>query len=62
MNDRDIWTCDAMEKWGGSFVKALGNLARHADPDNLKKIKNAFPEYWADYEEQGKLLENEELE
>lgn len=59
MSDRDIWTIDAMEKWGGSFVKQLGALARHADAQNLQKIKATWPEYWADYEAKGMALEKE---
>lgn len=48
---------DAMEKWGGSFVKALGAAARRADGQNLERIKRAFPEYWAEYEKKGIELE-----
>ena len=58
--DRDLWTIDAMEKWGGSFVKALGAAARRADGANLEKIKRTWPEYWADYEKRG--IELEEIE
>ena len=53
MNERDNWTVDAMDDMGGSFVKALGALARHADPINLAKIKNTWPEYWEEYEQIG---------
>ena len=60
MNDRDIWTIDAMEQQGGSFVKALGALVRHADLNNLDRIKEAWPEYWAEYEKRGIELEAEE--
>lgn len=35
---------------GGSFVSHLGLAALHADPDNLQKIKTAFPEYWSNYD------------
>ncbi len=58
-NNRDYWTMGAMEKFGGSFVKALANLARRADPSNLHRIKMAWPEYWSEYEETGKKLEQE---
>jgi len=54
MNERDSWTVDAMEDRGGSFVKMLGALARRADPINLSKIKNTWPEYWAKYEKIGR--------
>lgn len=47
-----------MKKYGGSFVKALGEAAFHADPKNLERIKRAFPDYWGDYEQQGIRLED----
>lgn len=58
MNERDSWTVDAMEKYGGSFVKQLGILARHADPVNLERIKYTWQEYWDQYEKEGIVLEN----
>ena len=60
MNDRDIWTIDAMEQFGGSFVKAIGAAARMADGFNLRLIKHTWPEYWAEYEKRGIELEAEE--
>ncbi len=57
MTDRDIWTIDAMEDRGGSFVQQLGALARRADPVNLEKIKMTWPEYWAEYERHGIEME-----
>jgi len=56
-NDRDAWTVDAMETYGGSFVKALGNLARHADATNLEYIKTTWANLWAQYEETGRQME-----
>lgn len=53
MNEKDCNTVDAMEKYGGSFVKQLSLLARHADPINLQKIKDTWPEYWAQYQTMG---------
>ena len=54
---RDYWTIEAMAKYGGSFVKALAEAARRADPQNLARIKMAWPEYWAEYEKTGHELE-----
>ena len=54
---RDYWTIEAMEKYGGSFVKALAETARCADPQNLVRIKTAWPEYWTEYEKTGRELE-----
>jgi hypothetical protein len=36
---------EAMIRYGGSFVKSLGQLIRQADSDNKRKIVAAFPEY-----------------
>jgi hypothetical protein len=47
---RDLATIAAMQKYGGSFVKALSVAALHADPDNLAKLKATWPEYWQRYE------------
>jgi len=51
MNEQDLNTVENMEKYGGSFVKAIAVLARHADPINLQKIKNTWSKYWKNYEE-----------
>ena len=54
---RDYWTIEAMEKYGGSFVKALAEMARRADRQNLEKIKTTWVEYWTEYEKTGRELE-----
>lgn len=54
---RDYWTIEAMAKYGGSFVKALAECARRADPQNLAKIKATWIEYWAEYEKTGREME-----
>lgn len=51
MNEQDYKTVENMERYGGSFVKALAECARHADHTNLKKLKNTFSEYWEKYSE-----------
>jgi hypothetical protein len=38
-----------MIEYGGSFIAKLGAAALAADPSNLKKIRDAFPDYWANY-------------
>jgi hypothetical protein len=35
-----------MEKFGGSFSKNLGKALSCADIENIKKIKNTWPELW----------------
>ena len=40
---------EAMIRFGGGFVFALGRLYRTADADNQARLRRAFPEYWAEY-------------
>ena len=40
---------NAMIKFGGSFVQALGQALLQADHINAKKIESAFSEYWIQY-------------
>jgi len=49
MTDQDPHTIGAMRHYGGGFVKALAEAASRADSDNLRRIKEAFPEYWEKY-------------
>jgi hypothetical protein len=44
----------AMKRHGGVFVQMLGDMLHHADYENSKKIKKAWPEYWREYEEMSK--------
>lgn len=39
----------AMHLYGGSFMKAWARLYETADLVNQRKLKAAFPEYWAEY-------------
>jgi hypothetical protein len=47
VTDRDV--ARVMQEYGGSFVRALGTAALAADPVNLKKIRDGWPDYWAQY-------------
>jgi len=47
VTDRDV--ARTMQQYGGSFVSALGSAALKADPTNMAKIKEAWPDYWAHY-------------
>ena len=49
MTDKDYKVIAAMEKFGGSFVKALAFAFHRADSTNFKKLKDTFPEYWKEY-------------
>ena len=44
-----------MKQYGGSFVVALSNAFRMADPINKSKLLNAFPEYVNEYGPNSKL-------
>jgi len=39
----------AMAKYGGAFARALAGAIAVADPENLARIKDKWPEYWAEY-------------
>ena len=45
----DERTLKMMERYGGSFVKALVQLYRCADPFNKKKLEKCFGEYFEKY-------------
>lgn len=49
LTEQDYKTVDAMETYGGSFVKALGACFRRADHNNFRKLKETFSEYWDQY-------------
>lgn len=57
LTEKDWWTIKAMETYGGSFVKALAQACWHADPANLRKIKNTFGLYWGQYTHTGWLMQ-----
>lgn len=48
-HDERLRASEAMRKYGGSFVAALGAALLCADLDNTQRIKSAFPEYWDKY-------------
>ena len=49
MKDEAHYLTEFMIRYGGSFVSALGQLYRQADADNQRRIREAWPEYWAEY-------------
>jgi len=46
---------ETMIRYGGSFVECLGKALMKADLDNTRKIKKAFPKYWATYSDMARL-------
>lgn len=46
----EVWKMiSQMEQYGGSFVKALANAFKYADPDNRQRLIDAFPDYVKEY-------------
>jgi pyruvate/2-oxoacid:ferredoxin oxidoreductase beta subunit len=50
-------TIRAMERMGGSFVRALAECYRRADSTNKKKIETTWPEYFKEYKDLAKKIE-----
>ena len=53
MNDYDASV--AMINLGGSFVQTLGLLYQLADDTNQQRLRDAFPDYFAEYRELARL-------
>lgn len=51
----DYEIVNAMERYGGSFARAIAQAATYADPDNLMRLKLAFPKLWSEYTEMARL-------
>jgi len=49
MTIKELKIVDNMATYGGSFVKALAEAFYKADNINLKRLQNAFPDYWEHY-------------
>jgi len=45
----DVEVLEAMDHYGGAFMRALAEAARRADPWNLAKVKATWAEEWAEY-------------
>lgn len=58
MTDWDV--VRTMERFGGSFVRKLGELCHLADPVNLAKIKATWPDYWQEYADMAKQVKAQE--
>jgi hypothetical protein len=56
MSDSDIyWTFVTASKYGGSFYQAMANAGLAADPDNKRRIIDAFPKMVSCYGVDSKL-------
>ncbi len=49
LNEKEYRTVENMNRYGGSFVKALAACFHEADYDDKAKLKEAFPKLWAEY-------------
>lgn len=54
-NPRWYQAMDAMDTFGGDFVKKLAVAWRHADAENNRRLMTAFPEYYAQYVEMARV-------
>lgn len=48
-HDERLRVAEAMQTYGGSFVKSLGVALLHADRENTRRVKQTWPEYWQKY-------------
>jgi len=58
-NVSDLEIILTMATFGGSFARALAQAAMTADPVNLRRLRDAFPEMWAQYAEVARLKQRE---
>lgn len=49
MTEEQFKVANNMRKYGGSFIKNLGEALLHADPKNAAKIKEMWPIEWQRY-------------
>ena len=57
LHDESVTVARGMTAYGGSFVKALGEVIYCADPINTLKIKETWPDLWQRYFDMGEDLE-----
>jgi len=50
LNEDEFKVVSNMEKYGGSFVKALAEAFHHADRSNKEILIKSFPHYWVEYQ------------
>jgi hypothetical protein len=53
---------NTMDVYGGGFVKQLVVLMRHADADNARRLLQAFPELFDQYDEMTSLVTGRKVE
>jgi hypothetical protein len=50
---------ETMITHGGGFVSGLGRLYRSADVVNQARLRDAFPDYWTQYDEMTLLVKQQ---
>jgi hypothetical protein len=50
-----------MDQYGGSFVSAIAQALRYADPTNRQRLLDAFPELVAKYGPDTKFAQTKQL-
>jgi hypothetical protein len=58
INNYDV--IDTMQKYGGSFAKAIAEAFRRADSENFKRLQDAFPELWEQYAQMSITIKNQQ--
>jgi hypothetical protein len=62
LNSSEVYAMTTlMQSKGGSFVAALGQALRYADPANRQRILDAFPELVERYGPQSALVKSTQL-
>jgi len=51
----EVRVATAMIRHGGSFVHHLGVALTHADANNTRRIREAFPDYWETYRDMAEV-------
>ena len=54
---KDYKVIEAMQSFGGSFAKSIGDALMYADSTNYDRLTKAFPDLMEEYE----LLANQEV-
>lgn len=61
MKDADLNTITAMSRFGGGFASALANAFLKADAYNFRRLKEAFPDMWEEYEKKAKYIKDQDF-
>lgn len=54
--DEKLAMVEAMRSYGGNFIRSLAECFLTADPNNLKRLCEAFPDYVQRYREMAEIM------